>query len=191
MRTTNLMLISKKNGARIVSKLFKCIRATFLFISSGCLVLSMIFTLHGSKLTDFLLRVRGGAAFVVLAYGIVKHFEDPQTSYFFVWRFCKWRSPFKTIALAIQLFIIFSIQCLPCHCVDHCLHLVSKCKVKMVYSMDQIYLQTPNPKCRPYWCLKVPKREIFDRSDFPDFYTIKSLCVGDFGVTIKKCLKNI
>jgi hypothetical protein len=34
--------------------------------------------------------------------------------------------------------------------------------------------------------LKVPKREIFDRSDFPDFYTIKSLRVGDFGVKIKK-----
>ncbi len=33
--------------------------------------------------------------------------------------------------------------------------------------------------------LKVPKREIFDRSDFPDFYTMKSLCVGDFGVKIK------
>ncbi len=39
--------------------------------------------------------------------------------------------------------------------------------------------------------LKVPKREIFDRSDFPDFYTIKSLRVGDFGVKIKKNLKNI
>ncbi len=26
--------------------------------------------------------------------------------------------------------------------------------------------------------LKVPKREIFDRSDFPDFYTIKSSWVG-------------
>ncbi len=38
--------------------------------------------------------------------------------------------------------------------------------------------------------LKVPKREIFDRSDFPDFYIIKSLCVGDFGVKIKKFLKN-
>ncbi len=33
--------------------------------------------------------------------------------------------------------------------------------------------------------LKVPKREISDRSDFPDFYTIKSLRVGDFGVKIK------
>jgi hypothetical protein len=32
--------------------------------------------------------------------------------------------------------------------------------------------------------LKVPKREIFDRSDFPDFYTIKSLRVGDFGAKI-------
>ncbi len=31
----------------------------------------------------------------------------------------------------------------------------------------------------------MPKREIFDRSDFPDFYTIKSLRVGDFGVTKK------
>ncbi len=37
--------------------------------------------------------------------------------------------------------------------------------------------------------LKVPKLEIFDRSDFPDFYTIKSLRVGDFGVKIKKILK--
>ena len=35
----------------------------------------------------------------------------------------------------------------------------------------------------------MPKREIFDRSDFPDFYAIKSLRVGDFGVKIKKNLK--
>ncbi len=35
----------------------------------------------------------------------------------------------------------------------------------------------------------MPKREIFDRSDFPDFYTIKSLRVGDFGVKIKKKVK--
>ena len=33
--------------------------------------------------------------------------------------------------------------------------------------------------------LKVPKCEIFDRSDFHDFYTIKSLWEGDFGVKIK------
>jgi hypothetical protein len=32
--------------------------------------------------------------------------------------------------------------------------------------------------------LKVPKREIFDRPDFPDFYTIKSLWVGDLLVKI-------
>ncbi len=35
----------------------------------------------------------------------------------------------------------------------------------------------------------MPKREIFNHSDFPDFYTIKSLRVGDFGVKIKKNLK--
>jgi hypothetical protein len=39
--------------------------------------------------------------------------------------------------------------------------------------------------------LKVPKCEILDRSDFPDFYTIKSLRVGDFGVKIKNLFKNI
>ncbi len=44
---------------------------------------------------------------------------------------------------------------------------------------------------RPIYSLKVPKREIFDHSDFPDFYIIKSLCVGDFGVKIKKFLKII
>ncbi len=33
--------------------------------------------------------------------------------------------------------------------------------------------------------LKVPKCEIFDRSDFHDFYTIKFLWEGDFGVKIK------
>jgi hypothetical protein len=32
--------------------------------------------------------------------------------------------------------------------------------------------------------LKVPKREIFDRSDFPDFYTIKYSWVGDLLVKI-------
>ncbi len=32
--------------------------------------------------------------------------------------------------------------------------------------------------------LKVPKSEIFDRSDFPDFYTIKSSWVGDLMVKI-------
>jgi hypothetical protein len=32
--------------------------------------------------------------------------------------------------------------------------------------------------------LKVPKCEIFDRSDFNDFYTIKSIREGDCGVKI-------
>jgi hypothetical protein len=43
--------------------------------------------------------------------------------------------------------------------------------------------RTPNRP--PILFLKVPKREIIDRSDFPDFYTIKSLRLGDFGVKIK------
>ncbi len=37
----------------------------------------------------------------------------------------------------------------------------------------------------------MPKCEIFNRSDFPDFYTIKSLRLGDFGVRIKKILTTI
>ncbi len=37
----------------------------------------------------------------------------------------------------------------------------------------------------------MPKCEIFDRSDFHDFYTIKSLWEGDFGVKIKCFYKNI
>ena len=45
---------------------------------------------------------------------------------------------------------------------------------------------------RCYWLLfghfemdlKVPKREKFDRSDFPDFYRIKSSWVGDLVVKI-------
>jgi hypothetical protein len=37
-----------------------------------------------------------------------------------------------------------------------------------------------------FFHLKVPKCEVFDRSDFPDFYTIKSRREGDFGVKIKK-----
>ncbi len=32
--------------------------------------------------------------------------------------------------------------------------------------------------------LKVPKCEIFDRSDFHDFYSIKPVWVGDFGAKI-------
>jgi hypothetical protein len=39
--------------------------------------------------------------------------------------------------------------------------------------------------------LKVPKCEIFDGSDFHDFYIIKSLWEGNFGVKIKNLFFNI
>ncbi len=39
--------------------------------------------------------------------------------------------------------------------------------------------------------LKVPKREIFDRSDFPDFYTIKSSWVCDLVVKILTSYFNL
>jgi hypothetical protein len=42
-----------------------------------------------------------------------------------------------------------------------------------------------------YLNLKVPKCEIFDRSDFDYFYTIQSLCEGDFGVKTNFFHKNI
>ncbi len=48
-----------------------------------------------------------------------------------------------------------------------------------------------NIRFNPKWDLKVPKCEIFDRSDFNDFYTIKSLREGDCGVKIWKIKKNI
>jgi hypothetical protein len=43
----------------------------------------------------------------------------------------------------------------------------------------------------PNKTLKVPKCEIFDGSDFHDFYTIKSVWEGDFGVKIKDRFFNI
>jgi hypothetical protein len=51
--------------------------------------------------------------------------------------------------------------------------------------METLLPSPSPPTLRPHLTLKVPKREIFDRSDFPHFYTIKSLRVGDFGVKIK------
>ncbi len=51
----------------------------------------------------------------------------------------------------------------------------------MVYSVyDTLY--SGGRQCSHL--LKVPKREIFDRSDFPHFYTIKSSWVGDLVVKI-------
>ncbi len=41
-----------------------------------------------------------------------------------------------------------------------------------------------NDKIKHLTLLKVPKCEIFDRSDFNDFYTIKSLREGDCWVKI-------
>ncbi len=38
--------------------------------------------------------------------------------------------------------------------------------------------------------LKVPKREIFDRSNFPDFDAMKSSWVCDLGVKIFTCYFN-
>ncbi len=48
------------------------------------------------------------------------------------------------------------------------------CRIKKTAS---IYLYT-------IIALKVPKWEIFDRSDFHDFYSIKPIWVGDFGAKI-------
>jgi hypothetical protein len=55
-----------------------------------------------------------------------------------------------------------------------------------VHTSILLYLACASPSNLSRHLLKVPKREIFDRSDFPDFYTMKSLRVGDFGVKIYK-----
>jgi hypothetical protein len=49
------------------------------------------------------------------------------------------------------------------------------------FIVQKVYLLRLMPVCVG---LKVPKREIFDRSDFSDFYTIKSSWVGDLLVKI-------
>jgi hypothetical protein len=57
---------------------------------------------------------------------------------------------------------------------------------------NNIRLQTPESElegknvyiCVTYGDLKVPKCEIFDRSDFHYFYTIKPFWIDDFGVKI-------
>jgi hypothetical protein len=61
------------------------------------------------------------------------------------------------------------------------------------YGSRKLVLTEKNSVCFliKNFSLKVPKREIFDRSDFPDLYTIKPLRMGDFGVKIKNLLKNI
>ncbi len=58
--------------------------------------------------------------------------------------------------------------------------------------METLWCKNLSDRKSHTWApLKVPKREIFDRSDFPDFYTKKPLRVGDFGVKIQKKFKNI
>jgi hypothetical protein len=59
----------------------------------------------------------------------------------------------------------------------------SMCVINPVNSIaiSELYLWT---------VLKVPKCEIFDRSDFHDFYTIKPFWVSDFGVKILTCYFN-
>ncbi len=49
--------------------------------------------------------------------------------------------------------------------------------VQLYWTLTKYSFRHPVP-------LKVPKREIFDRSDFPDFYTIKSSWAGDLLVKI-------
>jgi hypothetical protein len=56
--------------------------------------------------------------------------------------------------------------------------------LKRRFEMEQVGL-LKNSKSAEIVSLKVPKCEIFDCSDFNDFYTIKSLCEGDFVVKIK------
>ncbi len=51
-------------------------------------------------------------------------------------------------------------------------------------SRADAYIRRKRLNSKSDYDLKVPKREIFDRSDSPDFYTIKSSWVGDLLVKI-------
>ncbi len=66
---------------------------------------------------------------------------------------------------------------------------VHKMKIESHHLTVGMHRETADPLEKKW--LKVPKREIFDRSDFPDFYTIKPPRVGDFGVKIKTFYINI
>jgi hypothetical protein len=87
-------------------------------------------------------------------------------------------SPPANMGRTIHLLRLFFLSAF-----DRC---IRKSRNKQNTSMDE-YENVNNI----FLSLKVPKREIFDLLDFPDFYTMKSLRVGDFGVKIKKFLKNI
>ncbi len=60
--------------------------------------------------------------------------------------------------------------------------------LKVLYTVYGILLTNPSKFIS---ILKMPKCEIFDPSDFHDFYIIKSLREGDFGVKIKFFYQNI
>ncbi len=63
---------------------FKNTSNVFILVSSGCLVLFVYDLYTGSNLTDFLRSALGGGGLCGSSIWIVKHFEGPQTSYFFV-----------------------------------------------------------------------------------------------------------
>ncbi len=60
--------------------------------------------------------------------------------------------------------------------------LFSFCSVCLVCPLSK----SPSLSMGTFTVLKVPKREIFDRSDIADFCTVKYLRLGDFEVKIKK-----
>jgi hypothetical protein len=76
---------------------------------------------------------------------------------------------FKNLILRRTVFVIFFFE----------FNFLLLLKVKIVFSATR-------KSVTPIFIgsLKVPKRETFDRSDFPDFYTIKSSWVGDLVVKI-------
>jgi hypothetical protein len=55
---------------------------------------------------------------------------------------------------------------------------------KKVIKKNLVFFSFSEYFISPLTSLKVPKCEIFNRSDFPDFYTIKSSWVGDLVVKI-------
>ncbi len=57
-------------------------------------------------------------------------------------------------------------------------------ETKVSFEKSERLLKGTVVACDGFLPLKVPKCEIFDRSDFNDFYTITSLREGDCGVKI-------
>jgi hypothetical protein len=75
------------------------------------------------------------------------------------------------------------------YCLSQVIQRVSRCRYPVRY--DKSISDNQNLLSDYPALLKVPKCEIFDRSDFHDFYPVKSLWEGDFGVKIKCFKKNI